>query len=231
MTTRTLSSLLVLVALAFVPGCVNGVIPSTDNDPTVQAVATKANSVASSVGGQDGYGGALMMGYADHMPEQMGFTSRGDLAGHGDMMTISLRNEADQVGTFHLSYFASHMGFVDEMMDVEVPAGDETTLEIPCSEIVGMGPLHEPGAAGCHLDDGEAVDNMMAVPGFLGQDFTCGGTYACVLTQDVDDLDGDGDTEELVVVSNAMDLHMMNGGPMGHAHGGGPGMMGSHMGM
>ena len=87
------------------------------------------------------------------------------------------------------------------------------------------------GDRGFDEADGQAVDNMMAVPGFLGQDFTCGGTYSCVLTQDVDDLDGDGDTEELVIVSDAMDFHMMNGGPMGHAHGGGPGMMGSHMGM
>ena len=37
--------------------------------------------------------------------------------------------------------------------------------------------------------------------------------------------------EELIIVSDAMDFHMMNGGPMGHAHGSGPGMMGSHMGM
>ena len=70
----------------------------------------------------------------------------------------------------------------------------------------------------------------MAVPGFLGEDFTCGGIYGCVLEQDVNDLDGDGDTEELIILSDAMTFHMMNGGPTGHRHGTGPGMMGSHMG-
>jgi len=145
-------------------------------------------------------------------------------------MMVRVRNESDRDGTFHLSYFASHMGLDDQLMDVEVGAGQEVVVEIPCPEIVGMGSLETPGDTGCHLADGEAVDNVMTVPGFLGQDFTCDGVYECVLTADVDDLDGDGDTEELIILSDAMEFHMMNGGPTGHMHGGGFGMMGPHMG-
>ncbi len=44
------------------------------------------------------------------------------------------------------------------------------------------------------------------------------------------DLDGDGDTEELIIISDAMEFRMMNGGPTGHRHGPGPGMGGSHIG-
>jgi len=70
---------------------------------------------------------------------------------------------------------------------------------------------------------------MMTVPAFLGLDYECEDTYRFTLTPDVDDLDGDGDTTELIVQSDALGLHMMNGGPFGHMHGGGMGMMGPHM--
>jgi hypothetical protein len=70
----------------------------------------------------------------------------------------------------------------------------------------------------------------MAVPGFLGQDFICEGVFECVLTPDVDDLDVDGDTEELIIISGAMEFHMTDGGPGGHMHESRSGMMGSHMG-
>jgi len=227
---RVLSATVVVVT--FVTGCpLAGVAPGVGDSSAVQNVAARAIDVAAHVGGSDGYGGSLMDGYADHMPSQMGFYGQTDLAtGTGDMM-VRLRNNSDQGCTFHLSYFASQTGLDDHMMDVEVAAGEEITVEIPCSEIVGIGPLDRPRETGCHLADGEAVDNVMAVPGFLGQDFTCDIGYECVLTPDVDDLDGDGDTEELIILSNAMEWHLMNGGPTGHRHGSGLGMMGSHMGM
>jgi hypothetical protein len=75
------------------------------------------------------------------------------------------------------------------------------------------------------------VDNTFAVPGFLNLDYTCGGVYACTPTadaDDLDDLDGDGDTTELILITDGMQLHMQNGGPTGHHHGMGTGMMGSH---
>lgn len=230
---KRLCSFTVVVAFATMSaGCVNGVIgPGGGDASAVSEVSTKALDVASQVGGANGFGGALMDGYASHMPGQMGFHDVADLAPEATNMMVLIRNESDEAGTFHLSYFASHMGLDDQVLDVVVGAGEEVTVEIPCSEIVGIGPLEQPGEPGCHLDDGKAVDNVMAVPGFLGQDFVCNGTYECVLTQDVNDLDGDGDTEELIIVSDAMEFHMTNGGPMGHGHGTGPGMMGSHMGM
>ncbi len=227
---RLLTAAAVVVILG--TGCpLAGDAPGVGDSSAVSDVAARALEVAAEVGGRDGYGGSLMEGYVGHMPSQIGFHDQTDLAtGTGDMV-VRLRNGSDQAGTFHLSYFASYTGLDDQMMDVEVGAGEEITVEIPCSEIVGMGPLDMPGETGCHLADGEAVDNMMAVPGFLGQDFTCGGVYECVLTPDVDDLDGDGDTEELIMLSDAMEFHMMDGGPTGHTHGAGAGMTDSHMGL
>ena len=160
----------------------------------------------------------------------MGFGSEADLAASSGGMTVRLSNQSDEDGTFHLSYFASHMGFDELLQDVDVAAGDIVAIELPCAEIVGLGPLGEPGEPGFHLANGEVIDNIMAVPGFLGQDFACGGVYECLLAPDVDDLDGDGDVEELIIVSDALQLHMLNGGPTGHMHGADTGMMGSHMG-
>lgn len=227
---RGLTAVVILTALAV--GCTNNVSTSGAGGSTaVSAVSGKALEVASHVGGEDGFGGDLMDGYADHMPGQMGFDGVDSLAPEATNMIVQFRNESDEDGTFHMSYFSSHMGLDEQMMDVQVSAGEEVGVEIPCAEIVGIGPLEEPGETGCHLADGEVVDNTMAVPGFLGQDFTCGTTYECVLTKDVDDLDGDGDVEELIILSDAMESHLMNGGPAGHMHGHGLGMMGSHMGM
>ena len=113
-------------------------------------------------------------------------------------------------------------------MDVTVPAGDESTVEIPCSVTVGMGPLTVPGGVGCTLASGEEIDNLMAVPVFLGMDFFCGTVRQFVLTADADDLDGDEDTEELILVSDEMLGHMQSGGPTGHTHRTG-GMMGGMM--
>lgn len=75
----------------------------------------------------------------------------------------------------------------------------------------------------------ETVGNTMAVPGFLGLDYVCGGVHQCFLTPDVDDLDGDGDTEELILLSDVMVLHVADGGAIGHMHGEGSGMMGRQL--
>ncbi len=141
---------------------------------------------------------------------------------------LNIQNESSQDAEFHATYIASHMGLDENALDVSVLAGEFVTIEMPCAEIVGMGSLDDPGAAGCHLDDDTAIPNTMMVPGFLGQDFVCGGIYGCTLTPDVDDLDDDGDTEELVIISDGMQRLMMNGGVEGHMHGSSPGMMGPH---
>lgn len=231
------TSALVTVVLIVVPGCMMGAaIPGGGADDAgdgdaelVSEVAAKATDVAGRIGGADGFGGDAMTGYLEHAPSQMGFHGHGDLATATGGMMVRLHNESEEDCTFHLSYIASHIGLDEEMMDVEVGAGQEVAVDLPCSEMVGTGPLDRPGEAGCHLADGEAVDNTMAVPGFLGLDYECRAVYECVLTPDVDDLDGDGNTEELIIVSDAMQTHMMDGGPTGHLHGDGPDMMGPHM--
>lgn len=220
----------IVTGLFILAGCVNGLLPGTGGDPTVAAVVAKANGVATTIGGQGGFGGTLMNGYLDHAPMGMGFVDADDLADPQSGMMIRLQNDSTQACTCHVSFVASFEGIDQQIMDVDVPAGGETTVEIPCSEIVGMGPLEAPGGAACHLADGEAIDNMMSVPGFLGLDYACGQAHAFMLTPDTDDLDGDGNTDELIMLGQAMQMHMTHGGPMGHRHGNGFGMMGSHMG-
>ena len=195
----------------------------------VTDVAAKATNVAGNIGGDDGFGGELMEAYSEHAPSEMGFHGQSDLATASSGMIVRLHNESEEDCTFHLSYFASHMGVADQVMDVELAAGEEASIDLPCSEIVGVGPLEMPGDAGCHLASDVPVDNTMAVPGFLGMDYECGAVYEFFLTPDVDDLDGDGDTEELIISSEAMQMRMLDGGPSGHMHGGGLGMMGSDM--
>lgn len=199
-------------------------------DPDVAAAASKATQVAGTIGGQTGFGGLFMDGYFDHAPAQMGFLNPADLATADGEVVVRLHNDADEDCTFHLAYFAEHEGLDEQTMDVDVPAGADATVRVPCAEILGMGTLDTPGVPGCHLADGLAVPNTMAVPGFLGLDYQCGGTYEYSLTPDVDDLDGDGDTTELIIISDGMRFHMMGGGPFGHRHGFGMGMMGPHFG-
>jgi mono/diheme cytochrome c family protein len=203
-------------------------LPGTGDDATVAGVAAKAVDVANNVGGAQGYGGTLMNGYGDHMPGQMGFLDEEDLADPNDHVIIRFHNDSDEDGTFHMGYLASHLGLEEQMMDVSVPAGEEIEVELPCSEIVGLGTLDMPGSPGFHFASDRAVNNMMAVPGFLGLDFVCGSTHNFRLTRDIDDLDGDGDTDEWVCASDPLYGHMEFGGPGGHWHG--PGGMGGHFG-
>ena len=221
-----LISMTAIVAIAGMACIGNPDLPGTGDDTTAAAVAAKAINVANTIGGAQGYGGTLMDGYGDHMPGQMGFLDDEDLADPDLDMRVRFRNDSDEDCTFHLTYFANHMGLDEHTEDVEVPAGEEGTFDFPCAEIVGVGSLEMPGEPGCQLADGETVDNVMAVPAFLGTDYVCGGFHEFHLTPDVDDLDGDGDTDELIIVSDAMQDHMGSGGPMGHDHhGGGGGMM------
>jgi mono/diheme cytochrome c family protein len=196
-------------------------------DDTTAAVQNKAETVARQVGGTGGYGGTLMNGYFDHAPAHMGFVDGTSLADDDGMMTVRLTNDTDFDCTFNLNYFASHMGLIEQSDSVDVPAGEQVDFDMPCAEIVGLGNLESPGATGCILDDGQPVPNTMAVPGFLGLDYACGGMHAIHLAPDTDDLDGNGDTEELVLTSDALDAHMRFGGPTGHSHRPG-GMFGGH---
>ena len=113
---------------------------------------------------------------------------------------------------------ASHLGLDEQTLDVSVPTGEMIGTELPCSEIIGLGSLTMVGETAVHLADGTGIDNRFCVPGFLGSDYLCQGIYRCFLTPDVDDLDENGDTEELVVITDALRFHMGSGGVAGHGH-------------
>lgn len=214
----------VLSASAGLGGCIR--LGETEN-ADVASVATKAAGVAELVGGADGFGGSRMTGYLDHAPPHMGFIDVGDLADPDATLTVTLHNESMEDATFVVTYFAHHLDFEDQTREVAVPAGQDVTLDIPCAEVVGLGPLTQPGGVGCTLAGGFEVENVLAVPVFLGMDFSCSGTRDFTLTPDVDDLDGDGDVAELILVSDGLLGHMQFGGPRGHSHG--AGTMGAHM--
>jgi hypothetical protein len=184
-------------------------------------VSAKALDVAGTIGGIDGYGGTMMNGYVDHADQQLRFFDATDLADPDSHISVTLQNLSDEACTFHLTYFASYIGLDEQVQLVEVPPGEETTVELSCSEILGMGSLESPGAVGCHLAGGLELGNTLAVPGFLGLDYTCGTDYDFAVTPDENDIDGDGDTEELILLSEGMEAHMLLGGPMYHWHNGG----------
>lgn len=226
---RFVSYVALVCAVTSFPGCIDVGSPDATGE-LAPLVYAKAVAVAEQIGGAGGFGGIMMDGYFDHAEQHIRFDAAGDLADPDNTVTISVENASTQACTFHVVYFASHMGLGEQTEDADVAAGDETTIEIPCAEMIGMGSLETPGTPACHLPDGQAVDNVMSVPAFLGLDYQCGQMYQFMLTPDVDDLDGDGDTEELIMPSNAMRMHTLDGGPIGHMHGDGQGMMGPHMG-
>jgi len=209
-------------------GCGN-FFPPGDRGELTTSVNAKANAVAAQIGGAAGFGAMVMTGYFDHAAQSFHFDNENDLANPEATILLAMQNGSAQACTFHVAYLASYLGLDELIQDAEVQAGEAITVEIPCAEIIGMGSLETPGREACHLADGQAVANVMSVPAFLGLDYECADTYQFTLTQDVDDLDSDGDTEELILESEALRLHMMNGGPFGHMHGGGMGMMGQHM--
>lgn len=179
-------------------------------------VATKADQVAQGIGGTSGFGGTMMNGYLSQMPAHMGFHDMNSLADPNGQTMVVLRNDSSQDATFRMAYMSSPRGLADQMMEVTVPAGSERTVEMPCSEIVGLGSLTLVGDAAAQLADGTQLDNRMCVPGFLGTDFQCNGPYGCYLAPDVNDLDGDGNTQELIVSTEALQSHMnMQGMGMG----------------
>lgn len=201
-------------------GCVPGGLSDLTGDqaPTGVAaeVAAKAESVAANIGGAGGFGGNRMNGFMGHMDEHMGFHGSQDLAGDGDMMTMRLVNESGQPCTFHIAYISSPNGVQEQTQDVTVDPGETVSFQMPCAEMVGMGSLTNVGQMAAHMNDGTAIDNHLCVPGFLNSDFECGGMFSCTLMQDTNDLDQDGDTQELVAVTGAMQSHMGQSGMNPH---------------
>ena len=205
-----------------------------DGDTTSAALlSAKAVEVAEQIGG-GGFGGAALADYEVSVEDEVDFNTNGDLAEEDATLSLQFRNQTQQRCTFRLRYVAAYMGLDEQLEDVSVEAGEDLEITVPCCEILGLGSLAEPGSEGCLLADGQTVDNTMAVPAFLGADFSCGQTYELKLCQDVDDLDGDGDTEELICQSGAMERHMYQhqhgygGGENGGGSAGGAGNGGSN---
>lgn len=218
------ATLLMFGVTAWFAGCNNSV---TGGAELASLVDAKATDVAERIGGSDGFGGTGMEGYLTHAQGGIRFVDADDLADASSSMMITIENDSPQDCTVHFAYIASHLGLTEQTQNVEIAAGDEVSIEVPCAEIMGMGSVEVPGATACHLADGEAIDNMMSVPGFLSLDYACGDSYRFMLAPDTEDRDGDGDTSELLMSSDALQMHMSSGGPMGHQHGDGSGMMGS----
>lgn len=225
------------IVLTSACGCglgLSGLLGADRNAPSGPAagVAQRALEVGGLIGGVDGFGGVGMNGYLSHMPAMMGFWGVDDLADPESPLRIEFTNESAHPCTFFVSYLAGVTDDAEQSTEVEVPSGETVTVEMACAEILGLGSLTEVGAVAAELDDGLAFDNRMCVPGFLGTDFLCGGSYYCGLAPDAQDVDQDGDTEELVVTTEALKVHLGARGMMGHGHrnalgpGMGMGMMG-----
>jgi hypothetical protein len=176
--------------------------------------------VAQEIGNTNGFGGDQFMGYRDHFDQMMGFDTIADLADPTGQTQIQFHNNADVPCTFHLVYAASYMDDLeDQSVDVTVAPGETTVFGVPCAEIVGLGSLENTDAVACDVAGGHIYGNMMAVPGFINADYTCGGQYDMYFGPDVNDVDGDGDTEELIATTGALHAHLGPGGMMGHNHG------------
>ncbi len=222
-TSSILKSISVLIVLA-TGGCGLLTVPTESTLPTGLAgeVASKAVDIGELIGGSNGFGGTLLTGYAGHMDQHMGFHSAGDLAQEGDQLLVRLNNDSNQDSTFLLRYMASQLGSQEQTLNVDVGAGEFVDVTLPCAEIIGLGSLTEVGDVAVELENSVELDNAFCVPGFLGSDFTCGAMYECFLTPDVNDLDQDGDTEELIVTTDAL-LEYLDSTEFG--------WLGGHMGM
>ena len=169
MIARTIEPMLLAATLSVAAGCANLGQPSSGGE-LVPLVNAKATAVAGQVGGAGGFGGMMMVGYFEHAKRQIRFDDMNDLADPNATMTVTVQNGSSQACTFHVAFLAGNLGLDEQTEDADLAAGEGTTIELPCAEMIGMGALETPGAAACHLADGQAVDNVMSLPAFLGLD-------------------------------------------------------------
>ncbi len=201
------------VSLAWMATSCTSILPAGEEPTGVAAdVAGKAQVVAGRIGGPNGFGGPYMMGYSGHMAQHMGFHSEAYLADPDGDLVVQLTNSTEFPCTFHLAYIQSGAGLDEQTEDILVLPGQTFEAQMPCAEIMGVGSLTDVGTIAVDLPDGSTLDNRYCVPGFLNSDYLCGGSYGCVVATDASDLDQDGDTEELIVVTSSMWGHMGSGG-------------------
>lgn len=216
--------------LGLLMGCTTADLSSLLNtSPTGLSaeVAAKAEQVAQGIGGVSGFGGEMMDGYFNHMDDHMGFHDVTDLAATGGNISVTFMNQSNQTCTFHYAYIRSANGLNSQTRDVDVPAGQSITVDMPCAEIVGLGSLTDVGATAGTAADGTSFDDRFCVPAFLNSDFACEGQFSCSLSPDVNDVNQDGDTQEIIMLTSAMQQHMSSGGMNHH----GPNSNGSFGGM
>lgn len=200
------------------PADLTGLVESAPTGLTAD-VAAKAEQVAREIGGTTGFGGPMIDGYLDHMDDHMGFHDAADLADENGTISVTFTNQSNQACTFHFAFLRSADGLDTQTRDVDVPAGQSVTVEMPCAELVGMGSLTEVGATAGSTAEGGEFPNRYCVPGFLNSDYACGGDFACSLTPDGNDVDQDGDTAELIMLTSGMQRHMRAGGMGRHSVG------------
>jgi hypothetical protein len=199
-------------------GCMPSPEPAAQSDSaTLSAVVTKAEDIAQLIG-PGGFGGPQFSGYQQHMGPMMGFLDVGALADPNGTVRVQFWNQAGSPCTFHLAYVASYDQLQQQVQDITVEPGQVATFDLPCSEMVGLGDLTQVGTPAGTLGSGAPLDNQFCVPGFLNSDYRCGGTFACFLSADVNDLDSDGDTQESVITTQPFQQHAGPAGMMGHGH-------------
>lgn len=216
--TGMLALALLSAAVGLTTGCGLGTVAL---EPTGLAaeVAERAVDVADQIGGEDGFGGTWMNGYVDHMPMHMGFHGMAYLADEDGTVTIEVVNDAAPAAVVHVVYLTTAEGeLTEQTVEVEVEGYGTVSIDVPCAEIVGVGALDDVGATAADLDDATALPNDFCVPAFLNADYVCGGVYAIYVGADEDDLDEDGDTEETVITTEALQTHMGPGGMSGSGH-------------
>lgn len=85
----------------------SGLVPGSSDagEPTGLAaqVAGRALTIGEQIGGEDGFGGAVVDGYLSHMEDHMGFHGMDNLADPDGHMTVVLHNESNRMRIPHLT--------------------------------------------------------------------------------------------------------------------------------
>lgn len=216
MRTLLLAALIMFAAIVGT-GCMPITAPAGSSDETLSAIVAKAEDIAQLIG-PNGYGGPEFSGYREHMGQMMGFLNTDALADPSGTVGVQFWNQSGAPCTFHLAHIASYDELQERVQDITVQPGQVVTFDMPCAEVVGLGSLTQVGTPAGTLGPGAQLSNQFCVPGFLNSDYLCGGTFACFLGPDTDDLDGDGDTQELVITTQPFQQHVGPAGMRGHRH-------------
>ncbi|MCH7872856.1 MAG: hypothetical protein IID33_14265, partial [Planctomycetes bacterium] len=127
-------------------------------------VAAKALATSERIGGADGFGGAHLDDYSDHIDRHMGFHGAEYLADPDGRVVMRFENASEEEAVFQVVYLASHLGMDERIMEVSVAAASSATVDLPCAEIVGLGSLTDVGDIAARLAGGAELDNQWREP-------------------------------------------------------------------